>query len=142
VISALQNTRSAADQGMMPQAYAQAQASLARRAAEWPDGARIARLRDSAELALYTPGSSAGRSLAALDSSPRRRLRCAPTPTHRDRIQATASDCPRCSLDADPAHQSRAHPIATLRSITGTRVAVSTRHAHRERRRRPSHASA
>ena len=37
--------------------------------AEWnEDGARIARLRDAAEVAIYTPGSTAGRSLSILRS--------------------------------------------------------------------------
>jgi hypothetical protein len=112
------NTRSAADQGMTPQAYAQAQAKLWRDGlAEWgQDGARIARLRDSAELALYTPGSSAGRPLAALDSfaAPPPAVR-ADADLYRDRIQATASGLlALLSLDADPLTSREHILVATL----------------------------
>jgi hypothetical protein len=112
------NARSAADLGMTPQAYAQAQAKLWRDGlAEWgQDGARIARLRDSAELALYTPGSSAGRPLAALESftAPSASMR-ADADLYRDRIQATSSGLlALLGLDADPLTSREHILIATL----------------------------
>lgn len=60
----------AARKGVSPDDYAAAQAELWRGGlAQWgQDGERIRRLRESADLAIYTPGSSAGRPLAVLRS--------------------------------------------------------------------------
>jgi hypothetical protein len=112
------NARSAADQGMTPDAYAQAQAKMWRDGlAEWgQDGARIAHLRESAELALYTPGSSAGRSLAALESfaAPAAGVRD-DADLYRDRIQATASGLlALLGIDADPLTSREHILVATL----------------------------
>lgn len=54
--------------GLDPEGFADAQASLWRKGlASWDqDGARIQRLRDAADVAIYTPGSSAGRPLSLL----------------------------------------------------------------------------
>jgi len=56
------NEDDAARRGMPPDAFAKQQAELWRSGlAEWgQDGARIRRLREAAEFAIYTPGSSAG----------------------------------------------------------------------------------
>ncbi len=56
--------------GRSPDEHAQAVAELWKKGlAEWgQDGARIARLRDAVEVALYTPGSSAGLPLSVLRS--------------------------------------------------------------------------
>ena len=61
--------------------------------ARWgQDGARIARLREAVELALYTPGSEAGRPLSVLRSfaAPPSALAADPEAL-RDRVQAAAS---------------------------------------------------
>lgn len=110
--------RAAAGAGMTPPEWAQAQAKLWRDGlAQWgQDGARIARLRESADIALYTPGSSAGRPLAALASfaAPSGAVRADPD-LYRDRIQATASGLlALLSIEGDP-FASREHVlIATL----------------------------
>lgn len=56
--------------GQSPEAFGEAEAARwAKGLAEWgQDGARIARLRDAAEFALYTPGSSSGRPLSIVQS--------------------------------------------------------------------------
>ncbi len=56
--------------GISPEALAEQQARLWREGlAKWDqDGARIRRLREKAEFALYTPGSSAGRGISILSS--------------------------------------------------------------------------
>ncbi|MFI4898201.1 MAG: ATP-binding protein [Phycisphaerales bacterium JB059] len=56
--------------GMTPDAYAASRAELWRNGlADWGEsGARIRKLRESAEFALYTPGSSAGRRITPLSS--------------------------------------------------------------------------
>jgi hypothetical protein len=64
------NEDDARRKGLSPEAYAQEQAELWRRGlAEWgQDGERIRRLRGAAELAIYTPGSRAGRPVSILKS--------------------------------------------------------------------------
>ncbi len=56
--------------GQSPEAFGQAEAERwTKGLAEWgQDGARITRLRDAAEFALYTPGSSSGRPLSIVQS--------------------------------------------------------------------------
>ncbi|MDP2052258.1 MAG: DUF853 family protein [Acidobacteriota bacterium] len=56
--------------GLSPEAFGAAEAARwAKGLAEWgQDGARIARLRDAAQFALYTPGSSSGRPLSIVQS--------------------------------------------------------------------------
>lgn len=76
------------------------------------DGARIAKLRESVDLAIYTPGGSAGRPLAvvrsldapkAADGSP------ADAETMREKIDAAVSSLlSLCGIEADPI-QSREH---------------------------------
>lgn len=64
------NEDEARRRGLEPDAYAADQATLWQRGlAEWgQDGERIARLREAADLVIYTPGSSAGRQVSILKS--------------------------------------------------------------------------
>lgn len=79
--------------------------------AEWgQDGARIQRLRDAAELALYTPGSDSGRPLRVLRSlsAPSAELLADPDAL-RERVEAAVSGLlTLLGVDADPL-QSREH---------------------------------
>ena len=108
----------AARKGMTADAYAAATADNWRKGlTEWDQGgARIQRLRDAAEIAIYTPGSEAGRPLSILRSF------AAPAPEMRtdagalrERIGATAAGLlGLIGVDADPL-QSREHILlATL----------------------------
>ena len=74
------NADDARKKGLSSDEYAAAQAELWRNGlASWgQDGARIRRLRDAAEFAIYTPGSSAGIPISILDSF------AAPPPAVRD----------------------------------------------------------
>jgi hypothetical protein len=92
--------------GLDPETFADAQASLWRKGLDsWgQDGARIQRLRDAADVAIYTPGSSAGRPLSLL------RGFSAPPPVVRqdaeafaERVNATATGLlALLGLEADP----------------------------------------
>jgi hypothetical protein len=100
------NARAAADQSMTPEVYAQAQATLWKDGlAQWgEDGSRMARLREAAEFALYTPGSSAGRPLGALASFhvPPDVVR-SDADLYRERLQATTSGLlALLGMEADP----------------------------------------
>lgn len=79
--------------------------------AEWgQDGARIQRLRDAAELALYTPGSDSGRPLRVLRSlsAPSAEVLADPD-AMRERVEAAVSGLlTLLGVDADPL-QSREH---------------------------------
>lgn len=100
------NEREAADKGLEPAAFAQKQAELWRNGlADWgQDGERIRRLREAADLAIYTPGSSAGLEVSVLRSF------AAPSPAlredadlYRERIQATATGVlALLDINADP----------------------------------------
>jgi hypothetical protein len=102
----------AARKGATPDQYAEQVAARWRDGlAEWgQDGARIARLRGAADLAIYTPGSSAGIPIAILRS-----LAAPPAAVVsdgdalRDRVAATASGLlALLGIDADPV-RSREH---------------------------------
>jgi len=102
----------AARKGMAPDAYAAEVAARWRGGlAEWgEDGARIARLRNSADLAIYTPGSTAGIPIAILRS-----LAAPPAAVRedgdalRERIAAAVSGLlALLGIDADPV-RSREH---------------------------------
>lgn len=100
------NERQAADRGITADELAQDQAELWRNGlAEWgQDGARIARLRASAETAIYTPGSTAGRPISLLQSfaAPAAALRD-DLDLYRERIQSTVSGLlSLVGIDADP----------------------------------------
>ncbi|MDX6541452.1 MAG: hypothetical protein QOI71_3062, partial [Gaiellales bacterium] len=64
------NEDDAGKAGVSPDAYAKSQAELwAKGLADWgQDGARIQRLRDAADFAIYTPGSDAGLPVSVLGS--------------------------------------------------------------------------
>ena len=64
------NEEDARRKGVSPQEYAAGQATLWKKGlAEWgQDGARIRKLRESAEFAVYTPGSTAGLPVSILKS--------------------------------------------------------------------------
>ena len=64
------NEEDAARKGLSPDEYAKQQAELwTKGLAEWgEDGARIRRLRDAADFAIYTPGSNAGLPVSILKS--------------------------------------------------------------------------
>ena len=100
------NPQAAADKGQTPDQYATAQAELwSRGLGEWgQSGERIGRLRDSVDLAIYTPGSSAGLPLSVLKSfaAPAQAL-MDDADLYRERIQATATGIlTLLGIDADP----------------------------------------
>jgi hypothetical protein len=106
------NERQATDRGLTADAFAREQAELWKKGlAEWgQDGKRIAKLRDSADLAVYTPGSNAGRPISVLQSfaAPPRAL-IDDADLYRIRVQATATGVlSLVDVDADPA-TSREH---------------------------------
>jgi hypothetical protein len=73
--------------------------------ADWgQDGTRVARFRDAAEVALYTPGSSAGRQLAVLGSlAPPAPSVAASPELLRDRVTAAAAGLLHLAgVDSDP----------------------------------------
>ncbi len=100
--------------GITPDELASQQADLWKKGLDaWgQDGARIQRLKDAAEFAIYTPGSSAGLPLSILKSF------SAPDPAIvadsellRDRVSATATSLlGLLGIDADPI-QSREHVL-------------------------------
>jgi len=102
----------AARKGMTTDAFAAATAETWRKGlAEWDqDGERIKRFRDAADIAIYTPGSAAGRPLSVLRSfgAPSPELRADATAL-RERIAATVSGLlSLIGVDADPI-KSREH---------------------------------
>lgn len=102
----------AARKGLTPDALAAKTAETWRQGlAQWDqDGARIQRLRDAADVVIYTPGSDSGRPLSILRSfaAPPAELRADATAL-RDRISAAVSGLlGMVGIDADPV-QSREH---------------------------------
>ena len=92
--------------GMTPDEYAASRAELWRNGlADWGEsGERIRKLRESAEFALYTPGSSAGRQITPLSSlaAPAREIR-EDGEALRERVGASASGLlALLGLDTDP----------------------------------------
>ena len=112
-------------------AYAAQQAELWRKGlAAWgQDGARIQRLREAADVAIYTPGSTAGlpvsivKSFAAPPGRCARRRRAVPR-AHRDHRH----EPPRAARDRGrPAAEPRAHPAREASSRPrGARAGTST----------------
>src|SRR5438093_13279268 len=106
------NPDEARAQGLAPDAFAAKQAELWRAGlAEWgQDGARIRRLGDAADFAVYTPGSTAGLPVSILKSF------AAPAPellddseAMRDRVAGTAASLlGLAGIEADPI-RSREH---------------------------------
>ena len=114
------NEDDARKKGMAPAAFASAQAELWKKGlAAWgQDGARIQRLKDSADAVLYTPGSSAGLSVSILKSfaAPEEEVRHDPE-LLRDRISTTVTGLlGLIGVEADPI-QSREHIL--LSTILG-----------------------
>ncbi len=100
------NEQDALNAGLTPEQFAAKQADLWRKGlGGWgQDPARIARLKDAADFAVYTPGSSAGLPVSVLRSF-------APPPSHvgqdldllRERIQTTATSLlALLGMEADP----------------------------------------
>ena len=110
------NEDDAARKGMSPDDFAKQQAELWKKGlGEWgQDGDRIRRLRDAAEFAIYTPGSSAGLPVSILKSF------AAPPPEARDdeealreRVASTATGLlTLAGIDADPL-KSREHILVS-----------------------------
>jgi len=106
------NEEDAARKGLTPDDFARQQAELwAKGLADWGEsGDRIRRLRDSADFAIYTPGSSAGLPISILASfaAPAAAVRDDPE-LLGDRIATTATSLlALLGIDADPI-QSREH---------------------------------
>jgi hypothetical protein len=100
------NPKDAEKKGVSLEAYAEAQARLWRDGlAAWgQEGARITRLREAADLAVFTPGSSAGLPVSVLRSfqAPSPQLKADPD-LYRERIQATATSLlALLDISADP----------------------------------------
>jgi hypothetical protein len=107
----------ARQEGMTPDEYAVGQAALwTKGLAQWDQsGERIQRLRDAAEMAIYTPGSEAGIPVSMLKSfaAPSEQLRN-DREQMRDRVQAAAGSLlGLVGIDADPV-QSREHILLSL----------------------------
>ncbi len=110
------NEDDAAQKGVTPDVYAQQQAELWRNGlAGWgEDGARIQRLRDAAEVRVYTPGSNSGMPVSILKSF------AAPdaaviddVEAMRERVATAASSLlSLAGIDADPL-QSREHILVS-----------------------------
>jgi hypothetical protein len=106
------NLDDARQKGLSAQDYANQQAEMWRKGlASWgQDGARIQRLRDSADFAIYTPGSSAGIPISILKtfSAPGQSV-LDDNETMRNRVSSTVTSLlGLLGIDADPL-QSREH---------------------------------
>ena len=106
------NSRQASDKGQSDEEFAAGQAALWKKGLrEWgQDGERIARMRSKVDLAIYTPGSSAGLPVSILQSfaAPPAAL-LDDRDLYGDRVQATATGVlSLLQIDADPV-SSREH---------------------------------
>ena len=100
------NMRQAVEQGSSPEDFAKAEAEKWKEglARSGQDGARIARFKNSAEVAIYTPGSTAGLQVSVLKSfaAPPASLR-EDAELYGERIEATATGLlSLLGLDSDP----------------------------------------
>jgi len=106
------NPDEARRKGLSVEEYAAQQAALwSNGLGEWgQDGARIARLREAADFAIYTPGSEAGLPLSILKSLEAPRGEAAADPeVVRDRLSSTVTSLlGLLGIDADPV-RSREH---------------------------------
>jgi len=106
------NEEEARRAGVEPAAHAEAQATLWKKGlAEWgQDGERIRRLREAAEFAIYTPGSSAGLPLSILKSfQAPEKVVLEDGDLRRERVATTATSLlALVGVDADPV-KSREH---------------------------------
>lgn len=112
------NPDDARKRGLTVEAYAAAQAELWREGlARWgQDGARIRRLREAAEIAVYTPGSTAGRPVSIVRSfaAPRSAVRD-DADLFRERVATTATSLlGLLGIDADPLRSREHILLATL----------------------------
>ena len=110
------NTRAASDKGQTPDEYAAAQAALWKKGlGDWGQtGKRIKQLRDTVDMAIYTPGSNAGLPVSVLQSftAPDAAL-LDDVDLYRERIQATATGIlTLLGIDADPV-ASREHILVS-----------------------------
>jgi hypothetical protein len=100
------NEQDALNAGLTPEQFAAKQADLWRKGlGSWgQDAARIARLKDAADFAVYTPGSSAGMPVSVLRSfAPPPQAVGQDTDLLRERIQTTATSLlALLGIDADP----------------------------------------
>jgi hypothetical protein len=100
------NEQDALNAGLTPEQFAAKQADLWRKGlGGWgQDAARIARLKDAADFAVYTPGSSAGMPVSVLRSfAPPPQAVGQDTDLLRERIQTTATSLlALLGIDADP----------------------------------------
>ena len=126
------NTLEASNQGQTPDEFAASQAALWKKGlAKWgQDGKRIARLRENADLAIYTPGSNAGLPVSVLQSfrAPAEGL-LDDLDMYRDRVQATATGLlSLLGIDTDPV-SSREHILVSqlLDHVWGANVYVEER---------------
>lgn len=115
------NEDEARKNGLEPADYACQQAELWKKGlADWgQDGARIGRLRESADFAIYTPGSTSGLPLSMLKSfaAPEGAV-CQDAELFRDRVNAAATSLlGLLGIQADPV-QSREHIL--LATILGS----------------------
>lgn len=106
------NPDDAAKKGLSPDDFAKAQAQTwTKGLGEWgQDGARIQRLKDAADVAIYTPGSNAGLPVSILKSfaAPEKAI-LDDSELLRDRVSTTATSLlGLLKIDADPI-QSREH---------------------------------
>ncbi len=111
------NERQASDEGQSPDEFAAAQAALWKKGlAGWgQDGKRIAKLKASSDVNIYTPGSQAGRPVSILKSfsAPPAAL-IADGDLYRERVQATATGIlSLIGINADPI-TSREHILIAL----------------------------
>ena len=112
------NEEDAARKGLSPDEFAKQQAELWKKGlAEWgQDGARIARLKEAADFAIYTPGSGAGLPVSILKSfaAPGAAIR-EDEELLRERVASTATGLlTLVGIDADPL-KSREHIlVATI----------------------------
>ena len=100
------NARQASDEGLSVDEFASAQAALWKKGlAKWgQDGARIRKLKDSADFAVYTPGSNAGTPVSVLQTfaAPDQAL-LDDADLYGERVQATATGVlSLLGIDADP----------------------------------------
>jgi len=100
------NARQASDQGFTAEQFSVKQASLWKKGlSDWgQDGKRVARLKESADVAIYTPGSNAGLPVSVLQSfaAPSEEL-LDDIDAYRDRIESTATGIlSLLQIDADP----------------------------------------
>ena len=100
------NPRAATEEGQTQEEFAASQAALWKKGlGEWGQtGKRIAQLRKNVDLAIYTPGSNAGRPISVLQSfaAPSAEL-MEDSALYRERVQATVTSLlSLLGIDADP----------------------------------------